>query len=427
MLWLCAGSALAAASRHVVLISIDGLRPEFYLDAAWQAPELRSLLKAGTHARQVETVFPSVTYTAHASISTGVRPVRHGIAFNRRFEPAQAQVRWYADAADLRAPPIWEWARAAGLTTAAVSWPTTVGARIDLLVPEQDYFDRDEPLDLFLRSSTPGLFERLGLTPRAEMLKDVTQQDAFFTETAAAIVRRFRPRLLLLHLVETDYRQHRNPLDGEEVRAALRRVDAHVGTVLRALREAGIADLTAVLVAGDHGFAPISGFVFPNAALARAGLRGCPALGEDWRAAVHVAGGAAAVFVNPPGDRAAAVAAEAALRAAAPGHFTLISLEELDRLGAFSGAAAFGLEAAPGYAMSGSCDRGLIHPYEGGAHGYLPARPSMLTGLIAAGAGVRAGIKLDRVRLIDIAPTVARLLGLETPPVEGRVLGEMLE
>jgi arylsulfatase A-like enzyme len=35
-------------------------------------------------------------------------------------------------------------------------------------------------------------------------------------------------------------------------------------------------------------------------------------------------------------------------------------------------------------------------------------------------------VVLDRVRLIDVAPTAARLLGIPAPAVEGRVLGEIL-
>jgi hypothetical protein len=51
----------------------------------------------------------------------------------------------------------------------------------------------------------------------------------------------------------------------------------------------------------------------------------------------------------------------------------------------------------------------------------------MATGFIAHGAGVKPGVVVDRVRLVDVAPTVARLLGLALPPVEGRVLAEILE
>src|SRR5437016_1249719 len=66
------------AGRFLVIVSIDGLRPEFYLDPSYTAPTLRSLVASGSHARAAEPVFPSVTYPDHASIVTGVRPARHG-------------------------------------------------------------------------------------------------------------------------------------------------------------------------------------------------------------------------------------------------------------------------------------------------------------------------------------------------------------
>jgi hypothetical protein len=47
---------------HVVLISVDGLRPDFYLDDRWPAPTLQQMAREGVHARAVRGVFPSVTY-----------------------------------------------------------------------------------------------------------------------------------------------------------------------------------------------------------------------------------------------------------------------------------------------------------------------------------------------------------------------------
>src|SRR5215510_1385844 len=180
-------------ARHVLIVSIDGLRPEFYLDEAWAAPELRALLKSGSHARAAEGVFPTVTYPNHATIVTGVRPARHGVYSNTMPTAAGTRGRWYEEASDLRVSPIWEWARAAGLTTAAVSWPVTVGARIDLLVPERDYYVQKNPLERLHAESTAGIFVRLGVTPSPEMFKDVVGWDAFLTETASAMIRQARP------------------------------------------------------------------------------------------------------------------------------------------------------------------------------------------------------------------------------------------
>jgi predicted AlkP superfamily pyrophosphatase or phosphodiesterase len=132
------------------------------------------------------------------------------------------------------------------------------------------------------------------------------------------------------------------------------------------------------------------------------------------------------VFVNGPDTAAAASAAEQALRREAGSMFTVLTRAQLDDLGAMPGA-AFGLEAAPCFAFSRSCEPSSTRASTGGAHGFLPSRPSMATGFIAHGAGVRPGVVIDRVHLVDIAPTAARLLGLVPPAVEGRVLDALLK
>ena len=41
---------------------------------------------------------------------------------------------------------------------------------------------------------------------------------------------------------------------------------------------------------------------------------------------------------------------------------------------------------------------------------------------IASGYGVRRGAKLDKVANIDIAPTIARLLGVVLPTAKGKAI-----
>jgi predicted AlkP superfamily pyrophosphatase or phosphodiesterase len=209
-----------ANARHLVLISLDALRPEFYLDPSFDAPTLRALVSEGSHARAVESVFPTLTYPSHASIATGVRPARHGILFNI-LPPGDGASRWYEEAADLRAPALWARARAAGLTTAAVSWPSTLNAPIDWLVAERDYYRRADPLPQLIAASTPGLFERIGVTPDPAMFKDVQRWDAFLTATAAGILRAARPTLLLVHLVEADLVQHQAGRESPRLKPAI--------------------------------------------------------------------------------------------------------------------------------------------------------------------------------------------------------------
>ena len=213
-------------------------------------------------------------------------------------------------------------------------------------MPERDYYAQKNPLERLHADSTAGIFQRLGVTPGPEMLRDVVRWDAFLTETASAMIRQAHPDLLLLHLAQTDYCHHQFGREAAEVKAAVARADAHIGTLRRALAEAGPADRWVMIVTGDHGFEEVRRGLHLNVLLARAGLRGCPEPGENWRATAYIASGSAAILVNPPDDAAAAAMAEAALRSEAGDAYTVVTRADLDALGALPNA-AFAIAAAP--------------------------------------------------------------------------------
>jgi hypothetical protein len=81
------------------------------------------------------------------------------------------------------------------------------------------------------------------------------------------------------------------------------------------------------------------------------------------------------------------------------------------------------------YAFSGASDGDRVvikKPTLSGTHGYLPDQPDMLSVCIVSGPGLKAGTKLGKIHAIDIAPTVARLLGIELPTAEGKPMEELL-
>src|SRR5690606_26378411 len=103
LLLIC--TVLFAQTKHVVLISIDGLRPDFYKEKSWNTPNLQKLMKDGVYADGVNSVFPSVTYPSHTTIATGAFPARHGIFFNAPF--GSENDRWYWEDSLVRVPTIW--------------------------------------------------------------------------------------------------------------------------------------------------------------------------------------------------------------------------------------------------------------------------------------------------------------------------------
>src|SRR5262245_52214053 len=68
-------------ARRVMIISIDGLRPDLLLRA--DAPKLRALLPQATFTFWATTVPHAITIPSHVSMLTGVVPRRHEIEWNK--------------------------------------------------------------------------------------------------------------------------------------------------------------------------------------------------------------------------------------------------------------------------------------------------------------------------------------------------------
>ena len=62
-----------------------------------------------------------------------------------------------------------------------------------------------------------------------------------------------------------------------------------------------------------------------------------------------------------------------------------------------------------------------------GTHGHLPQPAYMHATFIAAGTGIRPGVQLKTVNNTDVAPTIARLMGLKLEGADGRTLKEVLK
>ena len=391
-------TAQTAAAGHVVLISIDGLKPDYYLGRGAHPPNLPTLTalrSRGSWAEGVLAQYPSLTYVGHTSLATGLRPVHHGIVENTIFDPATgASAMWYFNASALKAPAIWNAVGAAGLTTAAVSWPVTVGAPITYLFPESNQAPRNSTwLDLARSESTPGLVDAVvkrlgGFGPNDN--RDPVQRDRFAAAAAEQIIDSWQPNLLLVHLVEADYAQHDHGPWSAENKAAMERIDAHIGEMVKVVARAGIADSTTFIISGDHGFYPVHSAFQPNVILKNAGLIDVDAAGRvtGWRAIAH----RSAIRLKDPGDRVTADRVVTLFRDLVDGPYQgllrIVGHDEIARLGGDPDALLI-LEPSPGYTTAaGFTGAPLEATDKRGDHGYLPTEREMYTGLILSGPGV---------------------------------------
>ncbi|HEY4355039.1 MAG TPA: ectonucleotide pyrophosphatase/phosphodiesterase [Acidobacteriaceae bacterium] len=410
----------------LVIISVDGMKPEYATRAdehGLKVPVLRSFLKDGTYAEGVIGVIPTVTYPSHTTLVTGVWPAEHGVIDNTIFDPERIHPDvWYWDFQDIKVPTLYTQAKAAGLKTAAVSWPVTVGAPIDYLVAEGMQSEHtDTP------SGSPynpaDIMTQLHVTRTRESYPDTAK-----TETAVGILHKFHPNLMLVHLTDLDHQEHQHGPFSPEANAAMEILDSQIGQIEKAALE--VDPSARIAVVSDHGFMPIHHRVNLDVLLVQAGLitlkpEKAAALpkGESpvrfWQAAGWGANGSMAIVLRDPKDKVVLAKVKAILDKAAAdpanGIAEVIAQPELTRRGGFP-QASFLVDFKSGYQPGSALQEPLVvDSTDLGAHGYLPTHPEVRSTFMVKGSGVAAGRDLKIIDMRQIAPTFAQMLGITLP------------
>ncbi|HSU97692.1 MAG TPA: ectonucleotide pyrophosphatase/phosphodiesterase [Gemmatimonadaceae bacterium] len=433
VLSLCIAGSLAARTvsaqhntkRHVILISIDGMTAIDYLhpDGGLKIPNLQALEARGCRADGMTGIFPTVTYPSHTAMITGEPSSVHGIYTNTPLDPfGYENGGWYYYADKIRSPTLWQVLREADLKTAAVSWPVTVGAGIDYLLPEYRPVRTPEDVSLMSALSTPGLFREMINVDST----DHPMTDAWRTKASVRILDEHQPDLLALHLSDLDAAQHRYGPHTPEAHAALEKIDAEIGEIHSAVAASGRAAGTAWVVVSDHGFLRDSLLVNPMVALRDAGLIKTNPAGKlvDWKVFINNEGGSAFLEARNPNDTASiAKATEIMRKLAADPANGIAKIDAPEDLKAMhSNPTAFlALEAARGFAIGSELEGPIVTPSTTlGKHGYNPDIPELRPAMILSGAGVYPCQLREGVRIVDVAPTVAALLGVSMHGVAGR-------
>jgi predicted AlkP superfamily pyrophosphatase or phosphodiesterase len=365
----------AAVLPTVILISLDGVRHD-YLDRA-PFPAFERIAREGLRASGLIPVYPSNTFPGHVSLATGATPAVHGIVDNRFWDRARRERFDYSnDAGWIDAEPLWAAAERQGVTAATFFW---VGSETDWRGVGARY--RIAPFD-----------------GKVSEKKKVAQILAWLDLPPPE-----RPRLVMSYWHGADGAGHASGPDSPDVVKELAGQDRELGALLAGLDTRGAWPHTTLIVVSDHGMTRVTQSVPIERALRSAKVR----------AHVEPSSSVAHVFLDDPEDLARAERALAGLagvrvdrRDALP---SSLRLAPPNRTGDLV------VRAEPPYTLAGP----LVG--EAGMHGYAPELPDMEGILLAIGRGVRAGARPGTVRMIDVAPTVALLLGIDPPrDAEGR-------
>jgi predicted AlkP superfamily pyrophosphatase or phosphodiesterase len=205
----------ASVTRNVVLVSIDGLRPDAI--AAFKAPTLTKLISEGSYTLSATTILPSKTLPSHTSMLTGEPPDRHGVLWNDAFNDQPGT---------LEIPTVFSAARSSGYRTAA-------------FFSKSKFSHLQVPGTLDYSQSPGGWFGRWS---SSSTVSDVEEHLSTAT-----------PNLLFVHLTDPDAAGHSYGWMSREYGRGVLRADAALERLLRAADQAyGPGEYT-VIVTADHG------------------------------------------------------------------------------------------------------------------------------------------------------------------------------
>ncbi len=444
--WLCALALIVCSvpsfpqantklqkHRVVILISLDGFPAYALDDPRLPTPTLRRLAREGAVAAAMQPVNPTVTWPNHTSMVTGVDASEHQVLFGglltRPGGGAPPIVEpWRDKELMVHAPTVYDLAFQAGLTTAQVDWVAIYRAKtITWQFPELP--DPDGAIEREMIADG---------TVTAEQLRTYEEgspawQDEIWTDAAEDILERHHPNLLLFHLLALDNTNHAyGPMSMASL-TAMAFLDDHVKQIVDVLQRTGqLSDATLIIVS-DHGHRLLKHYIHANVLLRDKGLIRDAAGQQQTDAWVIADGGVAMVYATNPDHKAEVVSKLRRIFSSAEGIDHVYSEDDFPKLGlpipAVSDQAPdLVLAAAPDYAFtSDPAQTYLTELAEGGTHGYLNSDPKMQAIFIAWGAGIRSGIHLGNISNLDVAPTIAALLGLKMTEAKGHVIQQILK
>ncbi len=428
-------------ARHLIVISQDALVYED-LETLKTLPNYAKIWDRTARVDKMRSVYPTITYPCHTTMRTGVYPDRHGIVNNEQNTLCEKSSQWVLFNESVKVPDLFDAAKKKGLTTAAVFWPVTGNhPSIDYLVNE--YWPQSEgetTRECFIHSgSSPEVMEK-AVDKNLHMLVNRVHPycDAFINACACAIIREFKPNLLMVHPANIDAYRHNTGLFSPLVTHGLHEIDLWLGEILKAVRDAGIEEETDIVITSDHGQLNICRTISPNVILADHGLITVTEEGgiRDFQAFIKSTALSAQVYLKDPADKAVYEKTYSLLKHMCGegiyGISRVYTAEEAEKEEHLAGDFSFVLESDGYSSFTNDWVRPIVrskditdYRFGNATHGHHPDKGPQPT-FLAFGPRFRPGVAVEKGSLVDQAPTFARVLGLDLGNTDGKAIREIL-
>lgn len=421
-------------AKHLIVISYDAFSEDNWEHAS-KLPNMSRLINNGAFSTKLKSVYPTLTYVVHTTMVTGVYPDKHEIYHNNPLQPfvKEEEQDWFWYRKDIKVPTIYDAVKERKMTTAGILWPVTGKAAIRYNIPEiRAIGDENQALKI-LKNGSP-LYSVAMELKFGRVRRGIKQPylDDFTTMCAVDTIIKKKPNLFLVHLIDLDDTKHEYGTDGKEIDETIIRMDKRLGDIVNATEEAGIKEDTVFLIVGDHGQINVKYKIKLNQLLKEKGLI-YEEQGEiKWRAYIQSAGGSAYLHIQDGDKEAEKLALEIldkVMKEDCYGIECLYTRDDLDSRHVEL-SVPYMLEAKRGYCFDDSIDGEVIinldkQGIKYATHGYSPDKEIYRCNLIISGNCIKKGYELCGIKMVDIAPTMGKILGIDFNNGDGKELSEI--
>ena len=422
-------------NKYVIVISFDAVSEED-LEFLSKQPNFSKLIKNGALIKNVESVYPSLTYPAHVTIVTGKYPKNHGVINNTVLDFKNDNPDWYWYIKYIKGDTIFDLAEKSGMKTCSILWPVTARSKITYNMPEIFCTKRYD--NQILKSALAGSkIYQVNMNKRFGYLRQGMEEpylDNFATEVAKKTIRELKPNLILLHLIDSDSQKHKYGIENKEVIESLKRHDERLGEIIESLKLAGIYEDSTIIALGDHSQINVNNVIKLNSILMKNDLINVNGNKiKSYKAIAKSCDGSSYIYLKNKNDVETRKKVRDILNELKNKYSNVIeevyNNEEIKNLGADINA-SFMIEAKRGYyfiddflgeAIEVIDESSKIKHKLRASHGYLPSRDNYKTFFIAYGKTIKKGVVLEKGKLINHGPTIAKILDIDLRDCDGIV------
>lgn len=422
-------------NKYVIVISFDAVSEED-LEFLSKQPNFSKLIKNGALIKNVESVYPSLTYPAHATIVTGKYPKNHGVINNTVLDFKNDNPDWYWYRKYIKGDTIFDLAEKSGMKTCSILWPVTARSKITYNMPEIFCTKRYD--NQILKSALAGSkIYQVNMNKRFGYLRQGMEEpylDNFATEVAKKTIRELKPNLILLHLIDSDSQKHKYGIENKKVIESLKRHDERLGEIIESLKLAGIYEDSTIIALGDHSQINVNNVIKLNSILMKNHLINVNGNKiKSYKAIAKSCDGSSYIYLKNKNDVETRKKVRDILNELKNKYSNVIeevyNNEEIKNLGADINA-SFMIEAKRGYyfiddflgeAIEVIDESSKIKHKLRASHGYLPSRDNYKTFFIAYGKTIKKGVVLEKGKLINHGPTIAKILDIDLRDCDGIV------